>query len=100
MAATRQVHHGQWVFPRAARRWLVSHGQPKSEPTLQTLSEREDEVLALVSQGMTNAQIADRMMLSENTVKFHLQNIYQKLGVSNRTEAAATYFQRPRGDNK
>lgn len=100
VTAIRQVHHGQLVFPRAARRWLVSHGQPKLEPTLQTLSEREDEVLALVSQGMTNAQIADRMMLSENTVKFHLQNIYQKLGVSNRTEAAATYFQRPRSDNK
>ncbi|MBK6431594.1 response regulator transcription factor [Candidatus Amarolinea dominans] len=100
VAAIRQVFHGQLVFPRAARRWLVSHAQPKAEPNPQVLSEREEEVLALVSQGMTNAQIADRLVLSENTVKFHLQNIYQKLGVSNRTEAAAIYFQRQRSEIK
>lgn len=99
VAAIRQVYHGQLVFPRAARRWLVNHGQPKSQSNAQALSEREEEVLALLSQGMTNAQIAERLVLSENTVKFHLQNIYQKLGVNNRTEAAATYFQRQHADN-
>ena len=96
VAAIRQVYHGQLVFPRAARRWLVSHTQNKSELGPAQLSEREDEVLALVAQGLTNAQIADRLVLSENTVKFHLQNIYQKLDVGNRTEAAAIYFQRLR----
>lgn len=100
VAAIRQVFHGQLVFPRAARRWLISHARPKAEPNSQLLSEREDEVLALVAQGMTNAQIAERLVLSENTVKFHLQNIYQKLGVGNRTEAAAIYFLQQRGGSK
>jgi DNA-binding NarL/FixJ family response regulator len=49
-------------------------------------------VLSLVAQGLTNAQIAQRINVSDNTVKFHLQNIYQKLDVSNRTEAAGVYF--------
>jgi DNA-binding NarL/FixJ family response regulator len=55
---------------------------------------RESEVLAQLALGLTNAQIADAMGVSENTVKFHLQNIFQKLGVTNRTEAAAFYLKR------
>ncbi len=96
VAAIRQVYHGQLVFPRAARRWLISHAQNKADLAASQLSDREEEVLALLAQGLTNAQIADRLVLSENTVKFHLQNIYQKLDVANRTEAAAVYFQRLR----
>jgi DNA-binding NarL/FixJ family response regulator len=49
-------------------------------------------VLSLVAQGLTNTQIAQRLNVSDNTVKFHLQNIYQKLNVSNRTEAAGVYY--------
>jgi DNA-binding NarL/FixJ family response regulator len=56
------------------------------------LSAREWDVLALTAQGLTNPQIAEALSVSENTVKFHLQNIFQKLGVSNRTEAAGFYF--------
>jgi DNA-binding NarL/FixJ family response regulator len=48
--------------------------------------------LSLVAQGLTNTQIAQRLNVSDNTVKFHLQNIYQKLNVSNRTEAAGVYY--------
>ena len=48
-------------------------------------------VLALVAEGLMNAQIAIRLSVSESTVKFHLQNIFEKLGVTNRTEAAAVY---------
>ena len=53
------------------------------------LSEREMEVLALVAQGLTNPEIADRLYLSLNTVKAHTRNIYGKLGVHNRTQAVA-----------
>jgi len=86
--AIRQVAHGSMVFPPAARKWLLAH---KLEPG-PGLSEREWEVLELVAKGLTNPQIAEALSVSENTVKFHLQNIFQKLGVSNRTEAAGFYF--------
>jgi DNA-binding NarL/FixJ family response regulator len=86
--AIRQVGHGNLVFPPAARKWLWGH-RPEASPEL---SSREWEVLGLAAQGMTNPQIADALSVSENTVKFHLQNIFQKLGVSNRTEAAGFYF--------
>jgi DNA-binding NarL/FixJ family response regulator len=86
--AIRQVGHGNLVFPPAARKWLRGH-QPDTDPGL---SEREWEVLALVAKGMKNPEIAEALNLSENTVKFHLQNTFQKLGVNNRTEAAGFYF--------
>ena len=93
VASIRQVYRGQLVFPAAARRWLLRTPQP-AEPSQPT--DRELEILAPVSEGLTNAQIARRLRVSDNTVKFHLQNIYLKLGVRNRTEAAA-YFLRQRG---
>ncbi len=93
--AIRQVGHGNLVFPPAARKWLAGH-RPEATPQL---SAREWDVLALAAQGMTNPQIAEALSVSENTVKFHLQNIFQKLGVSNRTEAAGVYF-RVRGGTK
>ncbi|HSU13878.1 response regulator transcription factor [Longimicrobium sp.] len=86
------MYRGQLVFPAAARRWLLGTPRP-SEPSQPT--DREMEILALVSEGLTNAQIAARLRVSDNTVKFHLQNVYLKLGVRNRTEAAA-YFLRHR----
>lgn len=90
VAAIRQIAAGQLVFPQAARRWLV--GAQQSDPN--ALTEREEKILALVAEGRSNAQIAAALHLSENTVKFHLRNIYTKLGVTNRTEAAAKYHRR------
>jgi DNA-binding CsgD family transcriptional regulator len=58
-----------------------------------TLSQREDEVLALVAEGLTNAQVAQRLHVSANTVKFHLKNIYQQLNVTNRTEASRWFLE-------
>ncbi len=88
--AIRQVGQGNMVFPPAARKWLQGH-RSGSEPQPE-LSAREWEVLELVAKGLTNPQIAESLTVSENTVKFHLQNIFQKLGVGNRTEAAGFYF--------
>jgi DNA-binding NarL/FixJ family response regulator len=88
--AIRQVGLGNMVFPPAARRWLWGH-RPESNPEL---SAREWDVLELTAKGLTNPQIAEALAVSENTVKFHLQNIFQKLGVNNRTEAAGFYFRR------
>jgi DNA-binding NarL/FixJ family response regulator len=53
------------------------------------LTQREIELLRLVAEGMSNKAIARRLSISENTAKYHVRNILQKLGVHNRTEAAA-----------
>jgi DNA-binding NarL/FixJ family response regulator len=57
---------------------------PKACP----LTPRELEILRAAAEGPTNAQIARQLWVTEQTVKFHLSNIYRKLGVSNRTEAS------------
>ncbi len=89
VAAIREVYYGRMVFPRIAAQ-LVIRQQEASKKDL--LSPREQEVLALIAKGLTNSQAADRLVISTETVKFHLRNIYQKLGVSTRTEAAAYYY--------
>jgi DNA-binding NarL/FixJ family response regulator len=53
------------------------------------LTERESEVVTFLASGMSNRDIADAMMLSENTVKTHLKSIFQKIGVSSRAQAVA-----------
>ncbi|HEX7298208.1 MAG TPA: response regulator transcription factor [Solirubrobacteraceae bacterium] len=85
VAAVEQVVSGHSVFPagwmRTARR--VAAGSPLSQ-----LSPRQREVLALLALGMDNDQIAARLYISRNTVKFHVRTIYERLGVHNRVEAA------------
>jgi DNA-binding CsgD family transcriptional regulator len=66
--------------------------QPSSSPTAcppgpNELSPRELQVLDLLSNGLTNAQIANQLFVSANTVKTHVANIYSKLGLSNRAQA-------------
>jgi LuxR family maltose regulon positive regulatory protein len=56
---------------------------------IEPLSERELEVLQLISEGLTNRDIASRLFLSLNTVKVHTRNIYGKLDIHNRTQAVA-----------
>ncbi len=53
------------------------------------LSQRELEVLHLVAAGLTNQQVAERLVISIRTVKKHLENIHSKLGVQNRTQAVS-----------
>ena len=62
-------------------------GRSPGQPT-NTLTRREWQILTLVSEGMSNAEIAQRLWVTEQTVKFHLSNVYRKLGVSNRTQAS------------
>ena len=61
--------------------------EPENETAFEALSAREIEVLALMSQGLANKNIADRLNISEHTVKFHVSSILSKLAASSRTEA-------------
>jgi DNA-binding NarL/FixJ family response regulator len=74
---------------------FLSIGEPSSPPQPPTrradheaLTKRELEILRLVSEGQSNADVARKLWVTEQTVKFHLSNIYRKLRVANRTEAA------------
>jgi DNA-binding CsgD family transcriptional regulator len=64
---------------------------------LHSLTPRELEVLKMIAGGLTNAEAARRLDLSVHAIKFHLAAIYRRLGVTNRTEAAVTYFRSMNG---
>jgi len=66
----------------------ASKATPDQNKTTYQLSSREKEILSLIAQGMTNADIADRLYLSEGTIRNYTSNLFQKLGVSDRTQAA------------
>lgn len=81
---------------------LVRHGNLSGEADrLSPLSAQERRVLALVAEGKTNKEIAERMSLSDQTVKNYLSNVFGKLHVTRRAHAAALYVQsRPGGQGK
>jgi len=60
----------------------------------ETLSERELEVLRCMARGAANKEIANELVISENTVKTHVASIFQKLGATDRTQAVTTALQR------
>jgi DNA-binding NarL/FixJ family response regulator len=69
-------------------REMAKADREESDQPADRLTQRESELLKLVAEGYSNRAIADHLHISENTVKYHLRNILQKLNVKNRTEAA------------
>lgn len=92
LRAIRAVANGEAIFsPSIAERLaeLVNSPAPRDvESPFPELTPRELEVLTLISQGMTNAEIAERLTLSLKTVRNHVSNILNKLQVSDRLQAA------------
>jgi DNA-binding NarL/FixJ family response regulator len=85
--AVRAAHAGDAPLdPRAGRVLLDSRRTPV--PRQDELTDRELEVLRLVAEGMANKQIARKLGISERTVKAHLTSVFQRLGVSDRVQAA------------
>lgn len=88
-AIVRSVAHGEpYVSPTLAAEMLLEFSRPKSPQPSTGLTPRETEVLELLSQGLTNREIGERLHLAEKTVKHHITSILQKLHLRSRTEAA------------
>lgn len=90
LQAIRDVHDGEPTMHPTVARKLMRELQrpPKLPPTEDPLTERELEILRLVAQGLSNQAIADRLVVSERTVRTHVSNILAKLHLANRTQAA------------
>jgi DNA-binding NarL/FixJ family response regulator len=87
LRAVEVVQKGELAAPRQLLRYLLSQNE---NPKIGELSARKREILEMVVEGLSNAEIAGRLYLSESTIKQHLRAVYKVLGVHNRTEAAKT----------
>jgi NarL family two-component system response regulator LiaR len=88
--AIRAVHRGEArLHPDITRKLMQQVSQPRNTPqenSSSELTEREKEVLCLVANGNNNREIAQKLYISENTVKTHVSNILGKLGLEQRTQ--------------
>lgn len=86
---TRRVAGGEaYVTPALAAELLAEFTRPRAPDSFSDLTAREAEVLELLSDGLTNREIGERLHLAEKTIKHHMTSILQKLHVRTRTEAA------------
>lgn len=94
--AVRTIHQGSTLFgPGIAPKLLQVYGaEPTTRSSPGRMSQREMEILSLISEGARNKEIAGQLSISERTVKFHVNAIFQKLGASSRTEAVKLAAQR------
>ncbi len=90
LGAIRDVREGGVPMTRGIARKVIAHFQHQKTESeeVEKLSPREREILDCVVQGLSNKEIAARVHLSFSAVRWHLQNIYQKLHVRSRTQAA------------
>ena len=93
LAAIREVRQGGAPMSREiARKVIVSFQEPvKAAAEVEDLSPREREILELLAGGFANKAIADRLGLTDGTVRWHLRHVYHKLHVRSRTEAALKF---------
>ncbi|NOH03289.1 MAG: response regulator transcription factor [Chloroflexi bacterium] len=90
----RAVQGEVTLHPRVASRVLQNiRGEGSEQPLFTELTDRETDVLKLIANGLTNSQIAEKLVISENTVKGHVSNILSKLHLADRTQAAVYAWQ-------
>jgi two-component system nitrate/nitrite response regulator NarL len=91
----REVAGGRRLLPLASSeslRWQESPGTAITENVLTVLTDRERQIMHLVSEGLSNKEVGRQLNISDGTIKVHLHHIYQKLAISNRTALAALAF--------
>jgi two-component system nitrate/nitrite response regulator NarL len=89
---TRQVADGQRLLPLPSSEKAVSLERRNiaiAENVLSVMTDRERQIMSLVSEGMSNTEIGRRLNIADGTIKVHLHHIFQKLEISNRTLLAA-----------
>ena len=89
----RRVHRGEVWLDSGTTATLMNSLRKDGQTDRPTLTERQQEVVALVADGRTNSQIAEALFVSEQTVKNHLYQISDKLGLSGRVELAHYAFE-------
>ena len=92
--AVRVVGEGGSLLQPVVASKLLQHISSRDQIIVETLTDREMEVLQWLAQGKSNKEIAAALVISERTVKFHVSSILGKLGASNRTEAVTIAAQR------
>ena len=94
----RAVSKGQSILnptlTQRALNWIKARPEQESPILVQSLSPQEERVLALVAEGLSNKEIAATMQLSDKTVKNYLANMFQKLHISRRAQAATFFVKR------
>lgn len=94
VGAIRSARAGRpTLAPEATRALIQSATHSRSQPLGHDLTERERDVLALMITGMNNSEIAEQLVVSRSTVKYHVSNILSKLQATSRTEAVAYALQ-------
>ncbi|MEY9951578.1 response regulator [Leifsonia sp. EB34] len=90
----RAAHRGKRLIdPRVAERVSATLREPADDPRFASLGLRERQVLALIADGRTNRQIAERLGLAEKTVKNYVSSLLAKLGLERRTQAAVLHLE-------
>jgi NarL family two-component system response regulator LiaR len=94
-ALHRAVQGEVTLHPRVAARVLqnIRGENGEEQPLFTDLTDRETDVLKLIASGLTNSQIAEKLVISENTVKGHVSNILSKLHLADRTQVAVYAWQ-------
>jgi DNA-binding NarL/FixJ family response regulator len=97
LKAVAEVHSGGAPMTSEIARMVVEAFQkkPGQAAPAEDLTQRESEILALLSEGLSNKEIADRVKISYDTVRAHLRHICEKLHVRGRTEAVKIYLKTP-----
>jgi NarL family two-component system response regulator LiaR len=89
MSTETLLHEAIMLLARSNQPKAKERRLPEGEGIAIAMSEREHQVLSLVAEGLSNQEIAEQLIITERTVRFHVTSIFNKLGANNRAQAVA-----------